>query len=160
MGSEMCIRDRACIDAIAQTPGQLRSAIAGLDERALSRRYREGGWTIREVVHHVPDSHMHAYVRFKFALTEDAPSIKAYDEQRWALLPDVTLVAPDVSVNLLDALHQRWVALLRRLTEDQFRRRYLHPELGPVALYEALALYAWHGRHHTAHVRQALESSL
>jgi hypothetical protein len=146
----------ACIDAVAQAPVRIRAAVDGLRDTDLQRTYRDGGWTIRQVVHHVPDSHMHAYVRFKFALTEDAPRIKAYDEQRWAGMADVRTVPVGVSVDLLDALHQRWVAVLRTMSDDDFLRTYEHPELGMVRLYDALALYAWHGRHHTAHIELAL----
>jgi hypothetical protein len=146
----------ACIETIANAPAAMRKLVERLSDADLQRRYREGGWTIRQVVHHVPDSHMHAYVRVKFALTEDAPQIKAYAEERWALLPDVEAVPVLVSIDLLEALHRRWVATLRALSDQDFLKTYLHPELGNVPLYDALGLYAWHGRHHTAHIELAL----
>jgi hypothetical protein len=144
------------IEAVAQAPAAIRKLVDGLSAADLNRRYREGGWTIRQVVHHVPDSHMHAYVRFKFALTEADPAVRAYNEVLWAELPDVGRVAPMVSVDLLDALHQRWVSTLRAMSDEEFLRTYLHSELGPVPLYDALGLYAWHGRHHAAHIALAL----
>ncbi len=146
----------AYIDAIAHAPGAMRRLVRGLSDADLNRRYREGGWTIRQVVHHVPDSHMHAYARFKFALTEDAPQVKAYNEQRWAELPDVEDVPVTVSLDLLEALHLRWTSTLRSMSDDDFSKTYQHPELGVVPLYDALQLYAWHGRHHTAHIELAL----
>ncbi len=146
----------AHIDAIAHAPGAMRRLVRGLSDADLNRRYREGGWTIRQVVHHVPDSHMHAYARFKFALTEDAPQVKAYNEQRWADLPDVEDVPVTVSLDLLEALHLRWTSTLRSMSNDDFSKTYQHPELGVVRLYDALQLYAWHGRHHTAHIELAL----
>jgi uncharacterized damage-inducible protein DinB len=144
------------VDLIAHAPGAMRRLVEPLGDADLERRYREGGWTIRQVVHHVADSHLQAFVRFKFALTEDAPSIKAYDEKRWAELPDVGAVPATVSLDLLDALHRRWVGLLRAMSDEDYARTYLHPELGSVPLSNALQLYAWHGRHHTAHIAQAL----
>jgi len=146
----------AMIAAIERAPGEIRGLVAPLTDAELEKTYREGGWTIRQVVHHVPDSHMNAYVRIKLALTERAPAIKAYDEARWAELPDARSAPVAVSLDLLDALHRRWVALLRALSAEDFPRTYVHPELGSVRLDEALALYAWHGRHHTAHIRNAL----
>jgi hypothetical protein len=140
------------IDEIERLPNELRAAVAGLSDAQLDTPYRDGGWTVRQVVHHVPDSHVNAYVRFKLALTEDTPRIKPYEEARWAELPDTRLpVAP--SLALLDALHVRWVALLRALSPDDFARRaYDHPENGVTPLRAALGLYAWHGKHHTAHI--------
>lgn len=146
----------ACIDAIARTPSAMRKLVEGLSGADLERRYHEGGWTIRQVVHHAADSHMHTYVRFKFALSEDAPRIRAYDEARWAEFPDVSDVPVSVSLDLLDALHRRWVSTLRALSGEDFLRTYIHPELGTVSLYDALGLYAWHGRHHTAHIELAM----
>ena len=144
-------RSRA-IDVIAETPARLREAVQGLDEDQLDTPYREGGWTLRQVVHHVPDSHLNAYIRNKLALTEPAPVIKPYDEAAWAMLPDSTAVPVDVSLNLLDALHHRWVSLLRSMREDDFRREYVHPETGRHILDHMVALYAWHGPHHVAHI--------
>ena len=146
----------ACIDAIARTPSAMRKLVKGLSGADLERRYREGGWTIRQVAHHVSDSHMHAYVRFKFALSEDAPPIRAYDEARWAEFPDVADVPVSVSLDLLDALHRRWVSTLRAVSDGDFLRTYIHPAMGTVSLYDALGLYAWHGRHHAALIDLAL----
>lgn len=143
------------IDVIEETPALMRRAIEGLDEDQLDTPYREGGWTIRQVVHHVPDSHLNAYIRLKLALTEPAPVIKPYDENAWAELIDSTAVPVDVSLNLLDAVHRRWVAILRHMSDEDFRREYVHPETGRHALDHLLALYAWHGPHHIAHVTGA-----
>jgi len=142
---------RQCIEQIAATPARLRRAVTGLDERQLDTPYRPGGWTVRQVVHHVPDSHMNAYVRFKLGLTEDQPAIRTYEEKLWAETPEMR--APiDVSLTLLEGLHGRWVLLLRALEPAHFARTIQHPELGRVTLDGILASYAWHGRHHTAHI--------
>ncbi len=142
---------RELIDAIAATPDRLRDAVTGLDDGQLDTPYRPDGWTVRQVTHHVPDSHVNAYVRFKLALTEEEPTVKTYEEARWATLPDTRLpVAP--SLDLLDALHIRWVALLRAMSEADFGRRFTHPESGMRTLDWLLALYGWHGPHHVAHV--------
>ncbi len=143
---------RGRIDQIAAAPAALRAAVAGLTAAQLDTPYRDGGWTVRQVVHHVPDSHVNAYVRFKLGLTEERPTIKTYDEKRWAGTPEVAAVPIDVSLALLDALHHRWVALLRALTPADFDRVITHPEWGTPSLDQTLALYAWHGRHHTAHI--------
>jgi hypothetical protein len=140
------------IEAIAAAPEALRAAVAGLSEAQLDTPYRPGGWTVRQVAHHVPDSHLNAYVRFKLAVTEDTPTIKPYDEAAWATLADVKAVPVATSLALLEALHARWVALLSSLDDAAWRRTFLHPELGVVPLEKNLALYAWHGRHHVAHV--------
>ena len=142
----------AHIDIIEQMPATFRSLVSGRSDGELDTAYRPGGWTVRQVVHHVPDSHMNAYIRMKVAITEDAPAIKAYDEAKWAELPEAKTGPAEMSVALLDALHRRWVMFLRALPDADFGRTYVHPELGPVTLDEALALYAWHGRHHTAHI--------
>jgi uncharacterized damage-inducible protein DinB len=147
----------ALVDQIAATPAALRAAVAGLDDAQLDTPYREGGWTVRQVVHHVPDSHMNALMRFKLALTEDTPAIKTYDEKAWANLADVAATPVDVSLALLDAVHERWVHLLRSLSLDDFRRTLHHPEWGDVDLRMMLRLYAWHGRHHVAHIRRLRE---
>ena len=147
----------ACIDQVAAAPTQLRRAVAGLTPAQLDTPYREGGWTVRQVAHHVPDSHMNAYLRFKFGLTEDAPAIKTYEEKDWARTPEVAATPVDVSLALLDALHTRWVTLLRAMTPQQFARTIRHPEWGTPSLDAMLALYAWHGRHHTAHVTSLRE---
>ena len=146
----------AWIGELAEAPSRLRLSIDGLSARQLDTEYRPGGWNVRQVVHHVPDSHMNAYVRFKLALTEDAPLIHVYDEGLWAKLPD-SRESPEISLALLDALHLRWVALLRSLSAEELRRPYRHPEMGVVPLSTALALYAWHGKHHTAHITKLRE---
>jgi uncharacterized damage-inducible protein DinB len=140
------------IAQIEATPAWLRSAVAGLAESQLLQPYREEGWSVAQVVHHVADSHVNAYVRFKLAATEDNPPIKAYNERLWAELADATSLDLRASLGLLDALHARWVAFLRSLGADQFSRTFNHSVTGPVTLDRALALYAWHGRHHTAHI--------
>ena len=142
------------IKQIADTPRELRAAVAGLDNRQLDTPYRPEGWTVRQVVHHVPDSHMNAYVRFKLAVTEDNPTIKPYDEAAWARLADTARTPVDVSLALLDALHQRWVVLLESLADGDYSRKLVHPERGPITLDWLLQMYAWHGRHHTAHVTE------
>lgn len=145
---------RQLIDDIAQAPVALRSAIAGLNPEQIETPYRDGGWTVRQVVHHVPESHMNAYIRFKLALTEDEPTIKPYMEDRWAKTEDVEETPLEVSLVLLDSLHDRWVRLLRSLKPDDWKRSFRHPELGAVSLEKNLALYAWHGKHHVAHVTE------
>jgi uncharacterized damage-inducible protein DinB len=140
------------IGQIASAPAALRAAVDRLDERQLDTPYREGGWTVRQVVHHLPDSHMNGYVRFRLAVTEDEPTIRPYLESRWAELPDARSAPISLSLTLLDALHARWVTLLRALPADAYDRTYRHPDHGAMALHRALALYAWHGRHHVAHV--------
>jgi hypothetical protein len=145
----------ALVDVIEQAPRIIRRLVERLTDTQIETRYRDGGWTIRQVVHHVPDSHMHAYVRMKFAITEDTPAIKGYDEGRWAELPDARSAPAAVSLDLLESLHGRWVLFLRHLPDEDFLRAYVHPELGRVPLYEVLALYAWHGRHHAAHIELA-----
>jgi len=142
----------ACIDAIAETPVALRAALNGLTEAQLDTPYRPGGWTVRQLAHHVPDSHLNAYIRLKLALTEDVPTIKAYDEAAWARLDDSHTTPVDVSLALLEALHDRFVRLLRVMSDDDFDRRYRHPETGEHPLNHLVGLYAWHGRHHVAHI--------
>ena len=141
---------------IEQTPARLRAAIAGLSETQLDTPYREGGWTVRQLAHHVPDSHMNAYIRFKLALTEDDPTIKPYFEDRWATLTD-SKASPEVSLLLLDCIHQRWMMILRGLTDADWKRNFRHPEMGTMSLEKTLALYSWHGRHHVAHVTSLRE---
>ncbi|OFW21585.1 MAG: metal-dependent hydrolase [Acidobacteria bacterium RIFCSPLOWO2_02_FULL_65_29] len=143
----------AHVDEIDRMPASLRSLVAGLTDAQLDTPYRAGGWTVRQVVHHVPESHMNAYVRFKLAVTEDTPLIKTYEEALWAELPDARTAPIGMSLDLLDALHRRWVTFLRALPDAAFQKAYKHPELGVVTLDTALALYAWHGKHHVAHVR-------
>ena len=144
------------VDEIAEAPRRLREAVAGLDAGQLDTPYRDGGWTVRQVTHHVADSHANAYVRFKLALTEDTPRIKPYDESRWAELPDSKL-DPEVSLRLLELLHERWVALLRALPDEALDRAYDHPDNGVTTLRAALGIYAWHGKHHVAHVTSLRE---
>jgi uncharacterized damage-inducible protein DinB len=145
------------IDRIAAQPDRLREAVTGLDDEQLDTPYRPGGWTVRQVAHHVPDSHMNALTRLKLALTEEVPTIRPYDEDAWAKLEDVRLTPISVSLDLLDALHRRWVMLLRSLTPEQFGRSFRHPEIGDVSLDKMLALYAWHGDHHVGHVTSLRE---
>jgi len=142
------------INDIQQAPAALRAAVKGLTPDQLETPYREGGWTVRQVAHHVPDSHMNAYVRFKLALTEDEPTIKPYAEDRWAQLTDTQSTPVDVSLVLLESLHSRWVNLLRSLGPEDWKRTFRQPELGLVSLEKNLALYSWHGRHHVAHVTE------
>jgi len=142
------------IDGIAQAPSRLREAIRGLSPEQLDTPYREGGWTVRQVVHHVPDSHMNAYIRFKLALTEDEPTIKPYMEDRWAKLADTTNTPPEVSLSLMESLHDRWVRLLRSIEPNDWKRTFQHPELGLMPLEKTLVLYSWHGRHHVAHITE------
>jgi uncharacterized damage-inducible protein DinB len=140
------------IDEIAAAPAQLRAAAEGLSDAQLDTPYREGGWTVRQVVHHVPDSHMNSYVRFKLALTENEPTIKPYDEAAWAQLADTAEVPVATSLCLLECLHERWVAVLRRMSPEDWTRSLVHPELGKVTLGKMAALYAWHGKHHVGHI--------
>lgn len=141
----------ARIGEIAAAPAALRRAVAGLEPEQLDTPYRPAGWTVRQVVHHVPDSHLNAYVRLRLALTEDNPTIRPYDEKLWAQLPDAR-AEPEVSLLLLDALHRRWVLLLEALPPADFARPLHHLEMGDLTVDELLSLYAWHGRHHVAHV--------
>ena len=140
------------IQEIASLPAQMRQAVAGLTPEQLDTPYREAGWTVRQLVHHVPDSHMNAYVRFKLALTENVPTIKPYDEAAWANLKDSELTPIEISLTLLDAVHIRWVTLLKSLKPADFDRKFNHPEAGVQSLDRTLALYDWHGRHHLAHI--------
>jgi uncharacterized damage-inducible protein DinB len=140
------------LDNIAQTPEKLRTAIKGLADAQLDTPYRPSGWTVRQVVHHVPDSHLNAYMRFKLALTEDEPTIKPYAEQRWAELADTKATPIEVSLTMLDSLHDRWVRLLHSLKSEDWKRTFRHPEQGLVTLDKSLAMYSWHGRHHVAHI--------
>ena len=144
---------QAWIEDVAKAPTVLRAAVHGLNATQLSTPYRPDGWTVRQVVHHVPDSHVNAYVRFKLALTEEEPVIRPYDEHGWASLRDTESVSLDVPLRLLEAVHDRWVGLLRSLTVEEYRRTFRHPEHGrAIPLDEALGMYAWHGRHHVAHI--------
>jgi hypothetical protein len=142
------------IDEIAAAPARLREAVQGLTQAQLNTPYREGGWTVRQVVHHIPDSHINAYVRFKLALTETDPVIKPYDEAAWALLGDVSATPVETSLALLETLHARWVILLRGIASEDWMRHYIHPEMGNVSLDRVLSIYAWHGKHHVAHITE------
>ena len=140
------------LDDIEQTPARLEAAVRGLSEKQLDTPYREGGWTVRQVVHHVPDSHMNSYMRFKLALTEDEPTIRPYMENLWAELPEAKTAPIELSLALLSSLHTRWMLMLRALSAEDWKRTFRHPEIGLMSLEKNLALYAWHGKHHVAHV--------
>jgi uncharacterized damage-inducible protein DinB len=141
------------IDQVDAAPEVLRDAVSGLDDAQLDTPYREGGWTVRQVAHHVPDSHINAYVRFKLALTEAEPLIKTYDESLWAELPDGRTGAVEASLVLLENLHERWVRLLRAMSRADFERTLRYPDVAePRTLAHLLGLYAWHGRHHPAQI--------
>lgn len=149
---------RERIDEIAAAPVLLREAVGGLSETQLDTPYRDGGWTVRQVAHHIPDSHMNGYVRLKLALTEEAPVIRPYEEAEWAKLADVSIVPIEVSLALLEALHVRFVTLLRAMRDDDFRRTLKHPAYdGMQTLDWLVALYAWHGRHHVGHITSLRE---
>lgn len=146
------------IETIASAPVKLRESASGISAAQLDTPYREGGWTIRQVIHHIPESHMNAYIRFKLALTETDPVIKPYDEAAWARLSDVAVAPIETSIVLLEALHKRWVVLMRGLAGDDWRKRFVHPEYGQArTLEQTLALYAWHGNHHIAHVKSIVD---
>jgi hypothetical protein len=140
------------IGQVAAAPAWFRDAVRGLTDSQLDTPYRPGGWTVRQLVHHMPDSHINSYVRFRLALTEPEPPAKGYDQVRWAELPDARTAPVEISLALLENLHLRWVALLRAMTPDDWARVFIHSERGPVRLDTNLALYAWHGRHHAAHI--------
>jgi hypothetical protein len=140
------------IEEIAATPQLMRKAVEGMKEQQLNTPYREGGWTVRQVVHHVPDSHMNSYIRFKLALTEHEPTIKPYDEAKWAELIDAKDAPIELSLQLLEGLHRRWVILLQSLSDEDVKKQFTHPELGLVSIDKYIALYAWHGKHHVAHI--------
>ena len=149
----------ASIETLRQLPRALRQAVEGLNGQQIDTPYREGGWTVRQTVHHLADSHTNSYVRFKLALTEDWPAITAYDEAAWAELADSTTLPVDISLTFIDGLHARWVALLESMTEEQFAGRgFVHPKSGRQTLAFALALYDWHSRHHTAHIVRLRQS--
>ena len=142
----------ALIESIATTPARLRAAVTGLTEGQLDTPYRDAGWTARQVVHHVADSHMNAYTRFRLAITESEPTIRPYNEKLWADLSDAASAPVEISLALLDALHVRLDLLLRALTADDYERRLHHPDNGPMTIGSLLRLYEWHGRHHVAHI--------
>lgn len=145
------------IGEIERLPENLRHAVSGLSEAQLDTPYRPGGWTVRQVVHHVADSHLNSYTRFRLALTEEKPTIKTYNEADWAELADAKTAALELSLALLEALHARWVLLLRSFGEAEFARRIVHPELGEVNVEELLSQYEWHSRHHVAHINKLKE---
>ena len=140
------------IEMVEQLPVRMRDAVSGLNDRQLETPYRPGGWTVRQVVHHVADSHVNSYVRFKLALTEDWPTVKSYDEAAWAKLPDSRKMPVEVSLAIIESLHGRWVGLLEALSDEDFQKGYEHSEMGRQNLAKVLALYDWHSRHHTAHI--------
>ena len=140
-------------------PTDLEMAVTNLDEFQLDTPYREGGWTVKQLVHHVADSHANAYIRFKLGLTEDNPPVKPYNEKKWALLNDVQTVPINVSLTWLHAMHQRWVASIRDLTDEQWQRTVLHPQHNEISLWFLLGMYAWHGKHHTAHITSLREQN-
>jgi len=141
-----------CIDQIAAAPSAVRQAVKNLSPEQLDTPYRPGGWTVRQVAHHIPDSHMNAYMRFRLALTEEQPLIKPYEQKLWAELPDAKSADVEMSLAMLEGLHKRWVALLRAMKPEDFKRTFKHPESGVNVLENVLQMYAWHGRHHVAHV--------
>ncbi len=141
-----------CIQRIAGTPAALRAAVRGLNPGQLATPYRPGGWTVAQVVHHVADSHLNGYCRIKLALTETEPTIKPYLQDGWADLPDAREAPIESSLAMIEGLHQRWAQLLRSLKPEEFRKKFLHPETGPQSVDRVLALYSWHGPHHTAHI--------
>jgi uncharacterized damage-inducible protein DinB len=145
------------IRQIAETPAKLREAVKGLTEEQLDTPYRPGGWTVRQVVHHIPDSHMNAYVRMKLGITELEPTIKPYKESLWAELVDAKSSPVEPSLMLLESLHQRWLVFLRSMATADFSRTIIHPENGPMKLDRIVQLYAWHGRHHVAHITSLRE---
>jgi uncharacterized damage-inducible protein DinB len=147
------------IKQIEETPAKLRAAVRGLDAGQLDTPYRDGGWTIRQVVHHLADSHMNAFIRFKLALTEAQPPVKPYKQQLWADLPDAKLAPVETSLALFESLHKRFAVLLRSMTSADFARTMNHPEQGVINLDRYLSLYAWHGRHHVAHITSLRERS-
>lgn len=148
---------REYVQQIDEAPAKLRKAVEKLTPEQFDTPYREGGWTVRQVAHHLADSHMNAYVRFKLALTEDEPTVKPYEQERWAELADSRTTPVEVSLTLLESLHRRWVELLRAMAPKEFARTFRHPELGVVSLERNLSLYAWHGRHHAAHITSLRE---
>jgi len=148
---------QAFIEKIEQTPARMRAAVAGLNDEQLDTPYRPEGWTVRQVVHHVPESHLNSYIRFKLAITEAEPVIKPYFEDRWAELDDARQAPIALSLDLLESLHGRWVWFLRSLSEKDWQRTFRHPELGVVSLDKNVALYAWHGQHHVAQITSLRE---
>lgn len=151
-GSIDARRRNVLIGQVQAAPSRLRAAVKGLTRKQLETPYRDGGWTVRQVVHHIPDSHMNAYTRLRLALTESEPTIKPYEENLWSKLHDARTAPIDLSLNLLEALHARWTMLLKSMKPEDFARKFVHPDHGPRDLDWLLQLYAWHGRHHVAHI--------
>ena len=145
----------ACIERLVAQPAAMAAAVSGLSADQLNSPYRPGGWTIRQLVHHVADSHLHMYIRVKLALSADEPLINAYDQDAWVLMADVTDVSPLVSLSMLATIHERVVAVFRSLSQTEFERGLMHPENGRMTIEQVLAMYAWHGDHHIAHIRAA-----
>jgi DinB family protein len=142
-----------------ETPGAIRALVEKLSDGDLDTPYRPGGWTIRQVVHHIPDSHLNAYMRMKLAVTENVPQAKTYDETKWAELPEAKSGPIAMSLDLLAALHRRWMAFVRALPDPDFQKSFMHPEWGRVTIDDALGMYAWHCRHHTAHIKLGIEAT-
>nr|WP_306432057.1 putative metal-dependent hydrolase [Lysinibacillus fusiformis] len=136
-------------------PQQLEAALSGASEQELAKSYRENGWTVKQLIHHIADSHMNSYIRFKLALTEDEPTIKPYNEAEWAMLPDSEMPIA-TSLQLIESLHGRWVYLLTSLSDEQLQRAFNHPDSGLTTLEQAIGIYAWHGKHHLTHIQNAL----
>jgi hypothetical protein len=147
-------RRQEAIEEVASTPAKMRAAVKGLNDAQLDTPYRQGGWTVRQVVHHVPDSHLNAYVRLKLALTEEKPTIKPYDQEAWAKLADSNSTPIEVSLTLLNTVHERWDRIWRSLRPEQFARPLIHPESGERNVDWLLFLYEWHGKHHAAHITE------
>jgi hypothetical protein len=155
IGRPLDAPERAAHVAILESaPARFQALAQGVGDRELDQPYRPGGWTLRQVFHHVPDSHLNAYVRMRLAMTEESPQVKTYDEGRWAELVDARTAPIDMSLMLLDGLHRRWVAFLRSLSPAEWQRAYLHPDWGTVTIEDALAMYSWHCRHHAGHIEQ------
>ena len=143
------------ISGIEKLPAEIRKSVNGLNQEQLSTTYRDGGWTVKQVVHHLADSHINAYIRIKLALTENNPTIKPYEEAEWAKLDDAKNLPVEISLSLLDALHTRWVFMLRKLSADDFNKTIYHPESKKeMSVKYLVAMYAWHGSHHTAHITE------
>lgn len=147
----------ALVARLAAQPVTFRAVVEGLSEAQLDTPYRDGGWTVRQLVHHVADSHINAYLRVKLALTEDVPTVKPYDQDAWVQLADIAAVPPSVSLQLFEGVHARLLAVLRAMSPAEFRRRLMHPENGPMTIDDVVNMYAWHGDHHIAHVRALRE---
>ena len=142
----------AWMEDLSNLPGQLRHWVAAAPSGALDTPYREGGWSARQVIHHLADSHINSYTRFRLALTEEKPTIKPYEEAAWATLSDAKTAPVEISLTLLDGLHARWILLLQSLTESQWHKEFVHPEHGAMSLENTLAMYSWHCRHHLGHL--------